>query len=184
MGRFIGIGILFQVDADPDTVSAQNLKQLYSPTLFDYSNYLKESSIKLNAEITPANIWNLRKGIIDFCDLPTETQRDSSTGWKSISLEKKLKEMFDKLSLNELIDVAKNKEYYTFQEMEQRQLRFCGGEMIGVTPHYFLIYMSPWKFYPSGGHLDHEITRKVDRLIYLGLGQNKVKALSRCFITQ
>ena len=184
MGRFIGIGILYQVDADPDTVSAKSLEHFYSPTLFDYSNYSEESSIKLNADITPADIWNLRQGIIDFCDLPTETRRDSSTGWKSVSLESGLKEMFDKLNLNELIDLAKDKEYYTFQELEQAQLRFCEGKMIRVTNHYFLIYMSFWKFYPSGGHLDHEITRKVDRLLYLGLGKNKVKALSSCFITQ
>ena len=173
MGRYIGIGLLYQVDADPDSVSSDILSKFYSSRLFDYSTFKENASIRLNSKILPLDIDNLRQELIELFDLPGEGQEE--------------KELRDKIqqssSLEELISLAKNNSYYSFQEMEQQQLRIHKGKTLFVVNHIIIFYLSSSKFFPSEGYLDHEITRKMDRLINLGIN-NYLKDLTSCFISQ
>ncbi len=173
MGRYIGIGLLFQVDADPESLSSDILSKFYSARLFDYSTFKESGSISLNSKILPSEIGDLRQELIEFFDLPDEGEK-----------EQELRDDINKAtSLEELFAMAWNHSYYTFQEMDQRQLRFYKGKPFFVENHFILLYSSSSKFFPSGGHLDHEITRKIDWFINLGI-KNYLKDLTSCFITQ
>ncbi len=183
MGRYIGIGILYQVDLWRHAPKEELVK--YHPEeLFDYSSYESDNVIQLRTDIPTSELADLRSKVMDFCELPIEEHKDSSTGWKYVSFESELDYAIRSMSLEQLIELANKKEYYTFQECEQeRLLRFCESKITAYY-HFFLIYSSCMKFYPSRGYATHEVTRKVEGLINYGLKGNKLIDLVRCFVTQ
>ena len=183
MGRFIGIGILYQVDLWRHAPK-EELVKFCSEDLFDYSLYDDTSSVRLRADITSERLADLRIKVMDFCKLPEESHKDNSTGWKRVSFEKELDGIIRQMSLDQLIELAGKKEYYTFQECEQLRLLDIGENGVRAAYHFFLIFISAMKFYPSKGYATHEITQKVERLIHIGVDEKELINLVRCFVTQ
>ena len=183
MGRYIGIGILYQVEIR-DNILKEKLLPHFPESLYDYSSYENSRMLRIREDITPSDIADLRSEVMKFCNLPTETEDDYETGKKGVNAEPKLIEIIKKSDWNQLIKLAHEKRYYSFQEDYEERLVPDGGGYFWAGYHFFLIYGSSRKFYPSGGRACHEITILLDRLIQKGLADNRLKSLIHCYITQ
>lgn len=184
MGRYIGIGILYQVDFHGIIPKDKVIKK-YSEELFDYTSFEKDRRIYLRNDIAMSELADLRKKLIDFCGLEEERRKDVSTEWREVCYETQVDSTIRRsTSLEQLAQLLDKELFYTFQKSEEMRVIFDESVKYYAACQYFMIYYSPYKFYSVAGYSAHGVTRKIERLIQLGLADNRLKNLVECFLTQ
>ena len=173
MGRNIVIGILYQVkiksSISEDKMS--DLKKYFPERLFDYNSLGTTHRLRLKDTIAPADVVDLREKALSLCSLESEKKNT------------KMQEMLHcAFSLQELERTSLEEMFYTFQHAEQFWIINLAGERIHAACDYFLIYVSPYKFYSFDGFDTHEITRKSEKLIKTALRDMPLIDLIKVFI--
>jgi len=183
MGRFIGIGILYGASFKKDQ-SKEAVMQVFPESLFDYSSFDEEHSIFLRQDIPSSELADLRSKVLDFCDLPREWHKDVTTDFKDVCFEEELDKKIRESTIEQLVELAEKKCYYSFQDSSQSEVIELGNKYTIVGKWYFLIYVTSFKYYASKGRDRNEITMKMERMIRMGLADNRLNTLVNCFITQ
>ena len=181
MGRFIGIGILYQVRFGETEVAEADVRKEFPEHLFDYDLLRSECILRLREDIPPSEIASLRKQILNLCDLPLEV---SHIPCHNESIEPELEVNLRQGSMQDLIALGEEKRYYTFQTEERQEIRWIGNRDYYPVCKYFSIYHSHFKFYPNSGCATNEITKKLSGLLDRLLGDCPYKKLVYCYITQ
>ena len=179
MGRFIGIGIHYRTEIYENATkwNREEFFRLCPPSLFDYSSFKESGVIELAPEIPGDAIAELRRSVLEICDLPCEQGKDA------LNLENVLHDVLKRSRMEDLKSVARELHFNTFQDYEHPWGFSIGDELVPIRNHYFLIYLSFFKFYPKERTSYHEINAKLERLVYYSLASNRYRSLVHSFIT-
>ena len=157
MGRYILTGIIYKVQFSKnalENIKEEAFKKKFSQKLFDYNTF-EEGFIQLSSNISGEVIAKLRSLIIDSLGVGYEKENEKDLYCRIVGS-----------STDELIYLAESRKYYTFLDYSRDWMVFLEDRSVLTTFHYFGIYATDMKFYPMNQG-DHEIVRKMDRLIRL-----------------
>ena len=178
MGRFICIGIIYQIRIeDSDLLTPEQLYPLFPKELFDYSLF-GSGFIRILSNTPARDIYDLRKAVLDICDLGDESS------YRQNDSEKRLHDALISLDMQGLITLATQGFYDSFKHGRYPCRMFLPSVELHLTVDCFYFWVSPYKFYPNDCSTSiHEVNEWLNTLIRHNLGNNKYKNLITSYIT-
>lgn len=141
---------------EDDLPAPEKFYPLFPKELFDYSFYEEDHLLRLKNDIPHSVLCELRNAVLDICGVGNESTRTN----------------------------LEEKQLFSFQKYDSPFRITLDGTSILLNIDYYLIYLSPDKFYTEDGLSMLEINFELTRLLHHALGENKYKFLVQSFITQ
>ena len=146
MGRYLTIGLLYEVDITGD--EDNNWEQFLDPEVWSLHEENDRQFLKLKDDISTEEFMSFRKDIYDYCGLDIEEDQQ----------EEELSSLAKTHTLDQLFSIIKDKRFYNFYPSSR--ILVCGENQYYAK--CIEVYSPSYKFLPDG---HSSIPKLLDRIL-------------------